>query len=97
MVQSENKPEDENAGTRDIPFSGELYIEREDFMEVPAKKWFRLAPGQIVRLKSAYIIKCDEVIKDDKGNITELRCSYIPESRSGNDTSGIHVREPCIG
>ena len=52
---------------------------REDFMEVPAKKWFRLAPGQMVRLKSAYIIKCDEVIKDDKGNITELRCSYIPE------------------
>ena len=92
MVQSENNPEDESAGTRNIPFSGELYIEREDFMEVPAKKWFRMAPGQMVRLKSAYIIKCDEVIKDDKGNITELRCSYIPESRSGNDTSGIHVK-----
>lgn len=92
MVKSENNPEDENAGHRDIPFSNELYIEREDFMEVPAKKWFRLAPGQMVRLKSAYIIKCDEVIKDDKGNITELRCSYIPESRSGNDTSGIHVK-----
>jgi glutaminyl-tRNA synthetase len=91
-VQSENNPEDPNAGHRDIPFSGELYIEREDFMEVPAKKWFRLAPGQLVRLKSAYIIRCDEVIKDDKGNITELRCSYIPESRSGNDTSGIHVK-----
>jgi len=92
MVQSENNPEDPGGGHRDIPFSGELYIEREDFMEVPAKKWFRLAPGQMVRLKSAYIIKCDEVIKDDKGNITELRCSYIPESRSGNDTSGIHVK-----
>ncbi len=92
MVQSENNPEDANAGHRDVPFSGELYIEREDFMEVPAKKWFRLAPGQMVRLKSAYIIKCDEVIKDDKGNIIELRCSYIPESRSGNDTSGIHVK-----
>lgn len=91
-VQSENNPEDANAGHRDVPFSGELYIEREDFMEVPAKKWFRLAPGQMVRLKSAYIIKCDEVIKDDKGNIIELRCSYIPESRSGNDTSGIHVK-----
>jgi glutaminyl-tRNA synthetase len=91
-VQSENNPEDESAGTRNIPFSGELYIEREDFMEVPAKKWFRLAPGQLVRLKSAYIIRCDEVIKDDKGHITELRCSYIPESRSGNDTSGIHVK-----
>jgi glutaminyl-tRNA synthetase len=92
MVRSENNPEDANSGHREIPFSGELYIEREDFMEVPAKKWFRLAPGQMVRLKSAYIIKCDEVIKDDKGNITELRCSYIPESRSGNDTSGIHVK-----
>ena len=92
VVQSENNPEDTGAGTRDIPFSGELYIEREDFMEVPAKKWFRLAPGQMVRLKSAYIIRCDEVIKDNKGNITELRCSYIPESKSGNDTSGIHVK-----
>ena len=76
MVQSENNPEDESAGTREIPFSGELYIEREDFMEVPAKKWFRLAPGQMVRLKSAYIIKCDEVIKDDKGNIIELLVLY---------------------
>ena len=92
MVQSENNPEDANAGHREISFSEELYIEREDFMEVPAKKWFRLAPGQLVRLKSAYIIRCDEVIKDDKGNITELRCSYISESRSGNDTSGIHVK-----
>jgi len=92
MVQSENNPEDANAGHREIPFSEELYIEREDFMEVPAKKWFRLAPGQLVRLKSAYIIRCDEVIEDEKGNITELRCSYIPESRSGNDTSGIHVK-----
>ena len=92
MVRSENNPEDANASHREIPFSEELYIEREDFMEVPAKKWFRLAPGQLVRLKSAYIIRCDEVIKDDKGNITELRCSYVPESRSGNDTSGIHVK-----
>ena len=92
VVQSENNPEDASAGIRNIPFSGELYIEREDFMEVPAKKWFRLAPGQMVRLKSAYIIKCDEVIKDERGNVTELRCSYIPESRSGNDTSGIHVK-----
>jgi len=92
MVQSENNPEDPEGGHRDIPFSSELYIEREDFMENPPKKWFRLAPGQMVRLKSAYIIKCDEVIKDASGNITELRCSYIPESRSGNDTSGIHVK-----
>ena len=61
-------------------------------MENPPKKYFRLAPGQMVRLKSAYIIKCDEVIKDEKGNITELHCTYIPESKSGADTSGINVK-----
>jgi glutaminyl-tRNA synthetase len=91
-VTTENNPEDPSAGTREIPFTRELYIEREDFMENPPKKYFRLAPGQMVRLKSAYIIKCDEVIKDADGNITELHCSYIPESRSGSDTSGIHVK-----
>ena len=91
-VKSENNPEDENGGEREIPFSNELYIEREDFMENPPKKYFRLAPGQMVRLKSAYIIKCDEVIKDDAGNVTELKCSYIPESKSGSDTSRIHVK-----
>jgi glutaminyl-tRNA synthetase len=92
LLQSENNPEDTNGGEREVPFSNELYIEREDFMENPPKKYFRLAPGQMVRLKSAYIIKCDEVIKDDAGNITELRCSYIPESKSGSDTSGINVK-----
>jgi len=92
LLKSENNPEDPNAGEREIPFSGELYIEREDFMENPPKKYFRLAPGQMVRLKSAYIIKCDEVIRDKDGNITELHCSYIPESKSGADTSGIHVK-----
>ena len=61
-------------------------------MEVPPKKFFRLAPGQMVRLKSAYIIRCEEVIKDDAGKITELRCTYVPESRSGSDTSGINVK-----
>jgi glutaminyl-tRNA synthetase len=91
-AETENNPEDLNAGTRKVPFSNELYIEREDFMENPPKKYFRLAPGQMVRLKSAYIIRCNEVIKDASGNVTELRCSYIPESRSGNDTSGIHVK-----
>lgn len=92
MLHSENNPEDPNGGTRDIPFSKEIYVERDDFMEVPSKKYFRLAPGQMVRLKSAYIIKCDEVIKDDAGNITELHCTYIPESKSGSDTSGINVK-----
>jgi glutaminyl-tRNA synthetase len=92
MMESDENPEDDRSEMRDIPFSGELYIEREDFMENPSKKYFRLAPGQMVRLKSAYIIKCDEAVKDESGNIIELRCSYIPESRSGADTSGINVK-----
>lgn len=92
MVKSENNPEDPNTTHREIPFTREIYIEREDFMENPPKKFFRLAPRQMVRLKSAYIIKCDEVVKDSNGNITELRCSYLPESKSGGDTSGIHVK-----
>jgi len=91
-LPSENNPEDPEGGMRDIPFSNEIYIEREDFMENPPKKYFRLAPGQMVRLKSAYIIKCEEVVKDDAGNITEIHCTYIPESKSGHDTSGIHVK-----
>lgn len=88
---SENGP-DENMGTRTVPFSKELWIEREDFMEVPAKKWFRLAPGALVRLKSAYIVKCDDFVKDANGRITEIHCTYLPETRSGNDTSGISVK-----
>lgn len=92
LLSSEDNPEDPAATHREVPFSAELYIEREDFMEVAPKKYFRLAPGQMVRLKSAYIIKCDEVIKDAAGNITELHCTYIPESKSGEDTSGIHVK-----
>ena len=92
QVSTENNPEDPNGGTREIPFTRELYIEREDFMENPPKKFFRLAPGQMVRLKSAYIVKCDDVVKDENGIIHEIRCSYIPESRSGADTSGINVK-----
>jgi len=92
QVETDNNPEDPDTGTREIPFSRELYIEREDFMENPPKKYFRLAPGQMVRLKSAYIIKCDDVIKDENGIVHEIRCSYIPESRSGTDTSGINVK-----
>jgi glutaminyl-tRNA synthetase len=92
MLPGEDNPEDAAAGTRQIPFSRELFIEREDFMEVAPKKYFRLAPGQMVRLKSAYIIKCDAVVKDDAGNIKELHCTYIPESKSGEDTSGINVK-----
>lgn len=92
LVRSEDNPEDENTGYREIPFSAEIYIEKEDFMENPPKKFFRLAPGQKVRLKSAYIIQCDEAVKNADGSIAELRCSYIPESKSGSDTSGIKVQ-----
>jgi glutaminyl-tRNA synthetase len=92
ILKSENNPEDQNSGTREMPFSDEIYIERDDFMEVPPKKYFRLSPGQMVRLKSAYIIKCEDFIKDTEGNITEVRCTYIPESKSGEDTSGINVK-----
>lgn len=92
LMRIENNPEDATAGERDVPFSREVYIEHDDFLENPPKKFFRLFPGGMVRLKGAYIVRCDEVIKDDAGEITELRCTYIPESRSGSDTSGINVK-----
>jgi glutaminyl-tRNA synthetase len=91
-LPSENNPEAENGGSRDMPFSGQLLIDRDDFMENPPKKYFRLAPGQMVRLKSAYIIKCEEVVKDAAGNVVEVRCTYFPESRSGSDTSGLQPK-----
>jgi glutaminyl-tRNA synthetase len=91
-LNSENNPESETAGNRQIPFSNQLLIERSDFMENPPKKFFRLAPGQMVRLKSAYIIRCDEVIKDEQGEVTELKCTYFLESKSGSDTSGLSVK-----
>ena len=90
-LKTENGP-DESMGYRHISFSNTLWIEREDFMEVPAKKWFRLAPGAMARLKSAYIVKCESFVKDDAGNITEIHCTYFPESKSGQDTSGIQVK-----
>lgn len=92
MVEVEDNPEAAEITKRKMPFSRELYIEQEDFMENPPKKYFRLAPGQMVRLKSAYIIRCDNVVKDESGKIIEVHCSYIPESRSGSDTSGIQVK-----
>ncbi len=85
MMDCINNPEDPDAGTREVPFSGELYIEREDFMEDAPKKFFRLAPGKEVRLRSAYWIKCEDVIKDDAGTIVELRCTYDPQTRGGNN------------
>jgi glutaminyl-tRNA synthetase len=82
-----NNPEDESMGSRTIPFGREIYIEKNDFMEDPPRKFFRLAPGREVRLKSAYIIQCEEVIKDEKGNIKELLCTYDPETRSGEGST----------
>ena len=92
ILHSENNPEDPNGGTREVPFSNELWIEREDFMEEPTKKYFRLGPGLSVRLKSAYIITCESFEKDEAGNITKIFASYNPDSKSGQDTSGIHVK-----
>jgi glutaminyl-tRNA synthetase len=92
MCHSENNPEDLAAGIREIPFSREIFIEKEDFMETPSKKYFRLAPGKMVRLKGAYIIQCDDFIKDENGNITEVHCSFIENSKSGQDTTGINVK-----
>lgn len=86
MLETENNPEDESAGTREIPFSRELYIEREDFKEEANRKFFRLTLGKEVRLKSAYIIKGESVVKDDEGNITEIHCTYDPKSKSGSGT-----------
>lgn len=83
-MTADNNQENEAMGTREMTFSKNIYIERNDFMEVPVKKFFRLAPGKEVRLKYAYIIKCEEIIKDDDGNIVELHCTYDPESKSGS-------------
>ncbi len=87
-----NNPEDPTAGTRKIPFGRELYIERDDFMETPPPKYFRLRPGGEVRLKYAYIIKCDEVVKDEAGKIFELRCTVDLDSKSGGPTAGRKVK-----
>jgi glutaminyl-tRNA synthetase len=91
-LEAVNNPEDESAGTRMIPFSSEIYIEREDFMEDAPKKFFRLAPGQEVRLRYAYFIKCEEVIKDSSGKVVELICSYDPDSKGGKSPDGRKVK-----
>lgn len=91
-IDALNNPEDPDSGWRKVPFSREIYIEREDFMENPPKKFFRLAPGREVRLKHAYFITCKEVIKDDNGEIRELRCVYDPETRGGDAPDGRKVK-----
>ena len=92
MMLTDNNPEDANAGMREIPFTRNVFIEREDFMEVAPKKYFRMTPGSMVRLKGAYIVRCDAVVNDADGHPIEVLCTYIPESKSGNDTSGINVK-----
>ncbi|MFT7588466.1 MAG: glutaminyl-tRNA synthetase [Limisphaerales bacterium] len=90
--QIENNPEDPSGATRTVPFSSEVWIEREDFMEEPPRKFFRLGPGKMVRLKGAYIVECTGFDKDENGEITEIRCNYFPDSRSGEDNSGLKVK-----
>ncbi len=92
MLSAVNNPEDESAGKREIPFSNEIYIERDDFMEDPPRKFFRLGPDREVRLKYAYIIKCEDYKKDGDGNVIEILCTYDPNSKSGQDTSGKKVK-----
>ena len=92
MMEAMNHPNDPDRGTREVPFSRELWIEQDDFMEEAPRKFFRLKPGGEVRLRSAYIIRCDDVVKDDDGNVVELRCSYDPETRSGMPQSDRKVK-----
>jgi glutaminyl-tRNA synthetase len=91
-MEAINNPEDENGGSRKIPFTRELYIERNDFMEEPPKKFFRLGPGREVRLKNGYIVKCEDFKKNEQGEIEEIYCTYDPQTRSGSDTSGKKVK-----
>lgn len=92
QLDAVNNPEDEAAGIRQVPFSRELYIEREDFMENPPKKFYRLSPGMEVRLRYAYFIKCVDVVKDDRGEVVELRCVYDPATRGGDSPDGRKVK-----
>ncbi len=92
MMELENNPENSEMGSRRVPFTRELYIEREDFMEEPVKKFFRLAPGKEVRLKGAYFVTCTDVIKDENGNVTEVHCTYDPETKSGSGFEGRKVK-----
>ncbi|HBN79642.1 MAG TPA: glutamine--tRNA ligase [Planctomycetaceae bacterium] len=91
-LEAVNHPQDESFGTRTIPFGREIYIEREDFMEDPPKKFFRLSPGKEVRMRYAYFIKCEEVIKNDQGEVTEIHCTYDPETKGGNAPDGRKVK-----
>ena len=91
-MPAENNPEDENSGSRTMPFSRELYIEQEDFMEDAPKKFFRLGPGKTVRLKNGFIVSYEDHVKDEAGNVTVVHVKYYPDSRSGSDNSGIKAK-----
>lgn len=88
----ENNPENPELGSRQVPFTRELYIERDDFMEVPEKKFFRMSPGREVRLMGAYFVTCQEIVKDEAGNVVEIRCTYDPETKGGNAPDGRKVK-----
>lgn len=92
MMEIENNQDDPSMGTRQVPFSKEIYIERDDFMENPPKKYFRLFPGNEVRLKGAYFVKCTDFVKDENGNVTEVHCTYDPETKSGSGFTGRKVK-----
>jgi len=92
MLEAGNNPEDPTAGTREVPFSREIYVERDDFMEDPPKKFFRLSPGREVRLRYAYFVTCTDVIKDESGEVVELRCTYDPATRGGDSPDGRKVK-----
>jgi len=92
MLDIENNQDDPSMGTRQVPFSREIYIEQDDFMEEPPKKYFRLFPGNEVRLKGAYFIKCNDFIKDENGNVVEIHCTYDPETKSGTGFTGRKVK-----
>jgi glutaminyl-tRNA synthetase len=91
-MEAINNPEDESKGSRTIPFSRELFIERKDFMEDPPRKFFRLGPGRDVRLKNGYILHCTDFVKGESGEVSEIHCTYYPDSKSGEDTSGIKAK-----
>lgn len=92
ILKAENNPEDENSGSREVPFTRQLYIERDDFMTNAPRKYYRLSEGRNVRLKHGYIVNCIEALRDDDGEVTEVLCEYYPESKSGEDTSGIKAK-----
>jgi glutaminyl-tRNA synthetase len=92
LMKADNNPEDDSAGQREMPFSRNIYVERDDYMENAPRKFYRLSEGRNVRLKHAYIIHCDSVVRDESGNVIEILCTYYPDSKSGEDVSGVKAK-----